>query len=248
MLVYEFYKPIDAQEIAAPLYHPSIPEEQMISSMLILAELHKLQAQTSNIQSPILMIANEPHNSGDENIEVFNIESALSSLNLGFKIGDVVLDFAKLYHNPNKDNLKQVVVDLNYVTGIYYGGGVNYLAVSGYNVFDEVSNGNYLKAITQATTSIGFAVLPYVFASFPSIAIPCGIALTSYNGYQFVVNALKLIKEFDTPEQQLKSAQDYSNLYHYLSETSLQTIVDFDKLAAEIDLYIELIGEDVLES
>jgi uncharacterized protein YehS (DUF1456 family) len=171
----------------------------------------------------------------DEKIQ--SIQPMIYKANMGFKVIDIALDVARLLYIPTIDNVQKTLIDFAHIYSMYTGINGYSVLIAGYDVIYKFYEGEYTQALSQATTSISYALLPTMMASFgiPHIGFTYSVGLAIYGGVNTIANIQLLYNEFNQKDFKLNSNIAYQNLVEALSTTFLQNFYDFIQKAKECE-------------
>ena len=161
--------------------------------------------------------------------KIQTIKPFIYKVNMGFKVFDTALDTTRLICIPTTDNAKKVLIDSTYLYSMYSGINGITTIINGADIAYKVYKGEYSQALTQGLTTVGYMLIPAAisFVAIPYVGFIYGTTLTIYSGYGAITNAYSFYQEYYEENSGLRSITAYKNLYHILSNSSLQSIYDF---------------------
>ncbi|MEI6187916.1 MAG: hypothetical protein WCP46_05385, partial [Alphaproteobacteria bacterium] len=162
-----------------------------------------------------------------------DIQALIYKSNIGFKVLDMVVDSSRLIYEPTLTNAKKVALDSTYLYSMYYGINSYSSIISAVDVLQLAYQEEYIQALKQVATTIGYMALPSLLAytAIPHLGLAYGIGMAGYTGYSAITNAYSFYLERTSDvESILRSIIAYRDLAKTFSESPLQQLYDFTKI------------------
>jgi hypothetical protein len=163
-----------------------------------------------------------------------NIQTIIHKSNIGFKVLDMVVDSGRLIYEPTLVNAKKVALDSTYLYSMYYGVNSYSSIISAVDVLQLAYQEEYTQALKQASTTIAYMALPSLLAytAIPQLGLAYGIGMATYTAYNAITNSYSFYLERSSDAGSTsKSTMAYRDLTQTLSESPLQQLYDFTKIA-----------------
>jgi tetratricopeptide (TPR) repeat protein len=166
--------------------------------------------------------------------------AVLHKTTMGFNALDVVVDSARLAHQPTALGFKKVVLDYAHLRGMYEGVNTYSLVISGAEAVYQVGMGEYHKAFDVVAGTLNAMALPFILARVdrPYLGFAYGAWMVVNTAYHAVINAYSFVLEITGEDAQLKSKVAYKDLTEWLSASPLQALHGFDVDAQNYALQI----------
>lgn len=157
------------------------------------------------------------------------IQPYIYKANIGFKVTDTAIDIVRLIYVPTTDNAKKVLIDSTNLYSMQSGINSISIIINGADIAYKIYQSEYNKALTQGIITASYMLVPTAisFVAIPYVGFIYGITLTLYSGYGVITNAYSFYQEYHEENFELNSIRVYRNLYHFLSDSSLQSVYDF---------------------
>ena len=100
------------------------------------------------------------------------LQPIIYRINIGFRAIDTVIDATRAIYKPVLGNVKKVIIDTTYLYSMYHGVNSYSFIISGADILYQTYKGDYIQALQQSITTLGYLVLPFViFAYFQNSII-----------------------------------------------------------------------------
>jgi hypothetical protein len=156
-------------------------------------------------------------------------ESSINSYQatIGLKAADASVDVAKLVYEPTFNHANELFRDAVHIGAMVTGFNGYVVTMSMLDISNQVYQGEYMQALTQAGTAALYMALPtpIIFA---------------YTGYKAAENLYSFYSYYGTPEAELKSNIAYANLADKFgsNEKAKEYLVEaMEIVCADLELY-----------
>ena len=145
---------------------------------------------------------------------VYDLNKILFSASVAFKELDTSIDALRLIYIPTIDNIKILLWDIVCFQSILQGNNAYLLGLSAIDVASLVSQGEIQQATIEASTSIGYMLLPIVISFAPAeYAIAYSAIVVTYTGAKALYNAYSFYQDYQSSEFKAESEQAYKNIF-----------------------------------
>lgn len=166
------------------------------------------------------------------------LQPIIYKINIGFRAIDTVIDATRAIYEPVLGNVKKVIIDTTYLYSMYHGVNSYSFIISGADILYQTYKGDYIQALQQSITTLGYLVLPFVINSLgvPYLGFAHSLSMAIYSGYNVIDNGYSFCLEFNSSEFELRSGAAYKALAQTLLYSLLQFLYTFKDVAKGYDL------------
>jgi len=166
------------------------------------------------------------------------LQPIIYKINIGFRAIDTVIDATRAIYKPVLGNVKKVIIDTTYLYSMYHGVNSYSFIISGADILYQTYKGDYIQALQQSITTLGYLVLPFVINSLgvPYLGFAHSLSMAIYSGYNVIDNGYSFCLEFNSSEFELRSGAAYKALAQTLLYSLLQFLYTFKDVAKGYDL------------
>ena len=182
----------------------------------------------------------EKLNSNFDQLLAEKLTPYLNQASLGFTLLDSTIDTLRLASQPNINNLKEVMFDMSYLYGMYYGINSYTLSINGLDIIEKLYQGEYTQMLKQTGTICSYMAMPILisYTGLPYLNLLYRASMTIYSGYNALSNLYDFYQNYNSQEFEVKSLEAYKDLTMSLSNSFVGYCYDLKPAVKAYELRI----------